>query len=403
MKRVRLDRMREAEARQVIRWEAEQHVPFDIESVSLDFEILDPEAASPQMEVVIVAAKKDLVETRMRLLEEGGFEADLRHVRADGVRLALAGGTVDVNGTFGIDPAVENAWEVRVDKLDVGLLAAIANGWTGTPLPLSGGTLSASFSGSGPWKTVTLNGNLQARGFAVAGERVEALDATVGAHLPSWTVDANLLHRPGESLTAHGEGEGVGQIAARVESTAWSLSDLTSTTGSEVGGAGASGGNSCVGVGSASRPCGARTPACGGGTGAAPERGAVVGGAVVGDAVVGTVLARTSCGMSISTPVPPRADGRKEIFSPCLRASRPTTARPSRVPESVVRSAASPDTARSARRSWTSLMTSPESSTEMIAPAGTSSTYTWTSAVGGEKLAALSRSSASACMTPSAA
>ncbi len=39
-----------------------------------------------------------------------------------------------------------------------------------------------------------------------------------------------------------------------------------------------------------------------------------------------------SWGMSTRTPVPPRAEGRKDAFRPCLRASRPTTARPSRVP-----------------------------------------------------------------------
>ncbi|CAM5478228.1 hypothetical protein SCALM49S_05804 [Streptomyces californicus] len=117
------------------------------------------------------------------------------------------------------------------------------------------------------------------------------------------------------------------------------------------------------------------------------------------------VLAReiSSWGSIISAPVPPRADGRKETVRPCLRASRPTTARPRRVPERLVRSWWSAETAFSARRSCTSLMTSPLSSTVMTMPAGTSSTYTWTSAVGGEKLAALSRSSASACMTPSAA
>ena len=27
----------------MIRWEAEQHVPFDMENVELDFQILDPE------------------------------------------------------------------------------------------------------------------------------------------------------------------------------------------------------------------------------------------------------------------------------------------------------------------------------------------------------------------------
>jgi type IV pilus assembly protein PilM len=44
IKKIEMDRMKEADAREVIRWEAEQHVPFDIKSVELDFQILDPEA-----------------------------------------------------------------------------------------------------------------------------------------------------------------------------------------------------------------------------------------------------------------------------------------------------------------------------------------------------------------------
>lgn len=89
VKRVRMDRMREAEARQIMRWEAEQHVPFDIDSVSLDFEILDPAGDGPQMEVVIVAAKKDLVESRLRLLEEGGFEPAVIDIDAFAVQTAF--------------------------------------------------------------------------------------------------------------------------------------------------------------------------------------------------------------------------------------------------------------------------------------------------------------------------
>ncbi|MGH7570276.1 MAG: type IV pilus biogenesis protein PilM [Gemmatimonadota bacterium] len=92
VKRVRMDRMREAEARQIMRWEAEQHVPFDIDSVSLDFEILDPEGNDRQMEVVIVAAKKDLVESRMRLLEEGGFEPAVIDIDAFAVQTTFEHG-----------------------------------------------------------------------------------------------------------------------------------------------------------------------------------------------------------------------------------------------------------------------------------------------------------------------
>lgn len=72
VKRIEMDRMEEADAREVIRWEAEQHVPFDIESVELDFQVLDPGGHQPRMHVLLVAAKRELVDTKVGLLEEAG-------------------------------------------------------------------------------------------------------------------------------------------------------------------------------------------------------------------------------------------------------------------------------------------------------------------------------------------
>jgi type IV pilus assembly protein PilM len=77
-----MDRMKEAEAREVIRWEAEQHVPFDMDNVELDFQILDPEAEGLQMTVLLVAAKRELVEHKLALLSDIGLEASVIDVDA---------------------------------------------------------------------------------------------------------------------------------------------------------------------------------------------------------------------------------------------------------------------------------------------------------------------------------
>jgi type IV pilus assembly protein PilM len=81
--------MREAEARDVIRWEAEQHVPFDMENVELDFQILDPEAEGLQMNVLLVAAKRELVEGRVSLLREAGLEPSIIDVDAFAIHNAF--------------------------------------------------------------------------------------------------------------------------------------------------------------------------------------------------------------------------------------------------------------------------------------------------------------------------
>ncbi len=74
IKKIEMDRMKEADAREVIRWEAEQHVPFDIKSVELDFQVLNPHDEGLQMEVLLVAAKRELVDNKVGLLQDAGVE-----------------------------------------------------------------------------------------------------------------------------------------------------------------------------------------------------------------------------------------------------------------------------------------------------------------------------------------
>jgi type IV pilus assembly protein PilM len=72
VKKIQIDRVKESEVRDLMRWEAEQHVPFDMESVELDFQILDPDAEGLDMSVLLVAAKRELVENKLRLLTDAG-------------------------------------------------------------------------------------------------------------------------------------------------------------------------------------------------------------------------------------------------------------------------------------------------------------------------------------------
>ncbi len=82
IKKIQMDRMGHEEARDLIRWEAHQHVPFDMESVQLDFQILDPDGSGPQMSVLLVAAKRELIENRLALLADAGLRAAVVDVNA---------------------------------------------------------------------------------------------------------------------------------------------------------------------------------------------------------------------------------------------------------------------------------------------------------------------------------
>jgi type IV pilus assembly protein PilM len=82
IKKIQIERVKEAQARELMRWEAEQHVPFDMESVELDFQILDPDADGLEMSVLLVAAKRELIESKQRLLTDAGLELTIVDVEA---------------------------------------------------------------------------------------------------------------------------------------------------------------------------------------------------------------------------------------------------------------------------------------------------------------------------------
>ena len=87
MKTLRLPRMRDRELAEAMQWEAEQHIPFDMADVNLDFRVL-PSGNEPgeQMDVLLVAARKTTVADRTALLTAAG----LRPVVVDGDALAMA-------------------------------------------------------------------------------------------------------------------------------------------------------------------------------------------------------------------------------------------------------------------------------------------------------------------------
>ena len=82
IKRIQIERVKEQQARELMRWEAEQHVPFDMESVELDFQILDPDDDGVEMSVLLVAAKRELIESKLRVLTDAGLEPGMVDVDA---------------------------------------------------------------------------------------------------------------------------------------------------------------------------------------------------------------------------------------------------------------------------------------------------------------------------------
>jgi type IV pilus assembly protein PilM len=108
VKKINLPVMTEAELAASIYWEAEQYVPFDIQDVNLDYQILDPgtgPGGKGTMDVLLVAAKKEKI-------------ADYTGVIAQAGRVPVV---VDVD-VF----ALQNAYEMNYG-VDAGAIVVLLN------------------------------------------------------------------------------------------------------------------------------------------------------------------------------------------------------------------------------------------------------------------------------------
>jgi len=75
VKKITLPAMTEAELSESIYWEAEQYIPFDIQDVNLDYEILEQgtgQDSQGSMEVLLVAAKKDKIADYTNVITQAG-------------------------------------------------------------------------------------------------------------------------------------------------------------------------------------------------------------------------------------------------------------------------------------------------------------------------------------------
>ena len=75
VKKIALPVMTPAELAESIQWEAEQYIPFDIQDVNLDYQVLDgggAESGKQTMDVLLVAAKKDKIADYTGVIAQAG-------------------------------------------------------------------------------------------------------------------------------------------------------------------------------------------------------------------------------------------------------------------------------------------------------------------------------------------
>jgi type IV pilus assembly protein PilM len=74
VKKITLPEMTPEELEESIHWEAEQYIPFDIKEVYVDVQILASKPGQGQMDVLLVAAKKDIINDYASVCSEVGLQ-----------------------------------------------------------------------------------------------------------------------------------------------------------------------------------------------------------------------------------------------------------------------------------------------------------------------------------------
>src|SRR5262245_41696976 len=99
VKKISLPAMTEAELAESIYWEAEQYIPFDIQDVNLDYQILDRTdiGGKSAMDVLLVAAKKEKIADYTGVIGQAGRVAVVIDVDAFALQNAY-----EVN--YGVEP-----------------------------------------------------------------------------------------------------------------------------------------------------------------------------------------------------------------------------------------------------------------------------------------------------------
>jgi len=126
-KKIALEKMAETEIEKAIQEEAEKYIPYDINEVNLDFAVLNPEsppeenreeeaesAPSKQMDVLLVAAKRDIIDEHVELvraanLNPGVLDADIFALQ-NAVEISLA----DPEACYAIINLGANELEINV-------------------------------------------------------------------------------------------------------------------------------------------------------------------------------------------------------------------------------------------------------------------------------------------------
>jgi type IV pilus assembly protein PilM len=97
VKKISLPQMSNEELAESIHWEAEQYIPFDIQDVSIDYEVIEGGGSGGNMDVLLVAVKKDKIGDYTSAISQAG-----KNPRVVDVDVFALQNCYEIN--YGIDP-----------------------------------------------------------------------------------------------------------------------------------------------------------------------------------------------------------------------------------------------------------------------------------------------------------
>jgi type IV pilus assembly protein PilM len=101
IKKITMPQMTTSELQEQITWEAEQHIPFDLAEVQIDWQILTQRPEQGQMDVLLVAAKKEEINDLTNLAVEAKLRPRVVDLDAFTVQNAFEAG-------YGVPPPEQN-------------------------------------------------------------------------------------------------------------------------------------------------------------------------------------------------------------------------------------------------------------------------------------------------------
>lgn len=123
IKKISLPRSTKEELAENIEVEAEQFIPFDISEVNVDFQILGSEdELSDQMEVVLVAAKKEVIDNYMEILVEANLKPTVVDVDVFALENAFTHNYPDLRDTVCLIDIGANKMNINILRDGMSLL-----------------------------------------------------------------------------------------------------------------------------------------------------------------------------------------------------------------------------------------------------------------------------------------